>query len=151
MKVKTIFDLSADEALDFLMQNDRYVTTEMPEYLNFDPVLAFAREHIADTSIDKCLKDINPENHFAGFLIVNAVKLTFLEPFGNDLFFGCHVQVELILVESVIDFRQKDICQCVRKRRRSTRISVIVAKCADEFRNLRVLDLVNITSTINQA
>lgn len=64
MKVKTIFDLSADEALDFLMQNDRYVTTEMPEYLNFDPVLAFAREHIADTSIDKCLKDINPENMF---------------------------------------------------------------------------------------
>lgn len=62
MKVKTIFDLSADEALDFLMQNDRYVTAEMPEYLNFDPVLAFAREHIADTSIDKCLKDINPEN-----------------------------------------------------------------------------------------
>lgn len=62
MKVKTIFDLSADDALDFLMQNDRYVTTEMPEYLNFDPVLAFAREHIADTSIDKCLKDINPEN-----------------------------------------------------------------------------------------
>lgn len=62
MKVKTIFDLSADEALDFLMQNDRYVTTEMPEYLNFDPVLAFAREHIADTSIDKCMKDINPEN-----------------------------------------------------------------------------------------
>lgn len=62
MKVKTIFDLSADEVLDFLMQNDRYVTTEMPEYLNFDPVLAFAREHIADTSIDKCLKDINPEN-----------------------------------------------------------------------------------------
>lgn len=62
MKVKTIFDLSADEALDFLMQNDRYVTTEMPEYLNFDPVLAFAREHIVDTSIDKCLKDINPEN-----------------------------------------------------------------------------------------
>lgn len=62
MKVKTIFDLSADEVLDFLMQNDRYVTTEMPEYLNFDPVLAFAREHIADTSIDKCLKGINPEN-----------------------------------------------------------------------------------------
>lgn len=62
MKVKTIFELSADEALDFLMQNDQYVTTEMPEYLNFDPVLAFAREHIADTSIDKCLKDINPEN-----------------------------------------------------------------------------------------
>lgn len=62
MKVKTIFDLSADEALDFLMQNDRYVTTEMPEYLNFDPVLAFAREHIADTPIDKCVKDVTPED-----------------------------------------------------------------------------------------
>lgn len=62
MKVKTIFELSADEALDFLMQNDQYVTTEMPEYLDFNPVLTFAREHIADTSIDKCLKDINPEN-----------------------------------------------------------------------------------------
>lgn len=62
MKVKTIFELSADEALDFLMQNDQYVTTEMPEYLDFNPVLTFAREHIADTPIDKCLKDINPEN-----------------------------------------------------------------------------------------
>lgn len=62
MKVKTIFDLSADEALDFLMQNDRYVTTEMPEYLNFDPVLAFAREHIADTPIDKCVKDVTSED-----------------------------------------------------------------------------------------
>lgn len=62
MKVKTIFELSADEALDFLMQNDRYVTTEMPEYLNFDPVLTFAREHIADTPIDKCVKDVTPED-----------------------------------------------------------------------------------------
>lgn len=59
---KKVIELSADEALDFLMQNDQYVTTEMPEYLDFNPVLTFAREHIADTSIDKCLKDINPEN-----------------------------------------------------------------------------------------
>ena len=50
---KKVIELSADEALDFLMQNDQYVTTEMPEYLDFDPVLTFAREHIADTPIDK--------------------------------------------------------------------------------------------------
>lgn len=62
MKVKTIFELSADEALDFLMQNDQYVTTEMPEYLDFDPVLTFAREHIADTPIDKCVKNVTPED-----------------------------------------------------------------------------------------
>lgn len=62
MKVKTIFELSAAEALDFLMQNDQYVTTEMPEYLDFDPVLTFAREHIADTPIDKCVKDVTPED-----------------------------------------------------------------------------------------
>lgn len=62
MKVKTIFELSADEALDFLMQNDQYVATEMPEYLDFDPVLTFAREHIADTPIDKCVKDVTPED-----------------------------------------------------------------------------------------
>ena len=61
-KTKTILDLSAGEALDFLMQNDRYVTTEMPEYLNFDPVLTFAREHIADTTIDKCVNKVNPED-----------------------------------------------------------------------------------------
>lgn len=61
-KTKTILDLSAGEALDFLMQNDRYVTTEMPEYLNFDPVLAFAREHIGDTPIDKCVNKVNPED-----------------------------------------------------------------------------------------
>lgn len=62
MKAKTILDLSADEALDFLMQNDRYVTTEMPEYLDFNPVLAFAREHIGEASLDKCLKDVKPED-----------------------------------------------------------------------------------------
>lgn len=62
MKVKTIFELSADEALDFLMQNDQYVTTEMPEYLDFNPVLTFAREHIADTPIDKCVKDVTSED-----------------------------------------------------------------------------------------
>lgn len=59
---KKVIDLSADEALDFLMQNDQYVTTEMPEYLEFDPVLTFAREHIADTPIDKCVKDVTPED-----------------------------------------------------------------------------------------
>lgn len=59
---KKVIELSADEALDFLMQNDQYVTTEMPEYLNFDPVLTFAREHIADTPIDKCVKDVTPED-----------------------------------------------------------------------------------------
>ena len=62
MKVRTIFELSTDEALDFLMQNDQYVTTEMPEYLDFDPVLTFAREHIADTPIDKCVKNVTPED-----------------------------------------------------------------------------------------
>lgn len=62
MKAKTIIDLKADEALDYLMQNDQYVTTEMPEYLDFDPVLTFAREHIADTPIDKCVKDVTPED-----------------------------------------------------------------------------------------
>lgn len=59
---KKVIELSADEALDFLMQNDQYVTTEMPEYLDFDPVLTFAREHIADTPIDKCVKDVTPED-----------------------------------------------------------------------------------------
>lgn len=62
MKAKTILDLSAEEALDFLMQNDRYSTFEMPEYLDFNPVLAFAREHIGDAPIDKCVKDVKPEN-----------------------------------------------------------------------------------------
>lgn len=59
---KKVIELSADEALDYLMQNDQYVTTEMPEYLDFDPVLTFAREHIADTTIDKCLNDVKPED-----------------------------------------------------------------------------------------
>ncbi len=62
MNAKTILDLSADKALDFLMQNDRYSTFEMPEYLDFNPVLAFAREHIGDAPIDKCVKDVKPEN-----------------------------------------------------------------------------------------
>ena len=59
---RKVIELSADEALDFLMQNDQYVTTEMPEYLDFNPVLAFAREHIGTTPIDKCVRATSPED-----------------------------------------------------------------------------------------
>ena len=95
-------------------------------------------------------KNIDPEDHLAGLLIVDAVELTFLKSLRKDLFPGRYIQVELILVESVVDCRQKSVRQCIWKRRRNTR-TVIVAKYANKFRNLRVLDLVEITSTINQA
>lgn len=59
---KKVIELNADGALDFLMQNDQYVTTEMPEYLDFNPVLAFARGHIGDAPIDKCVRAGSPED-----------------------------------------------------------------------------------------
>lgn len=95
-------------------------------------------------------KDINPENHLAGFFIVDSIELALLKSLRKDIFPGRYIQVKLILVESVVDCRQKSVRQCIWKRRRNTR-TVIVAKYANKFRNLRVLDLVEITSTINQA
>lgn len=58
-----IIELSDKDALDALMSNDFYCTTELPEYFDFSGVLKFAAESIGNKSLDECVNgDCQPES-----------------------------------------------------------------------------------------
>ncbi|MDE6329079.1 MAG: RNA-directed DNA polymerase [Muribaculaceae bacterium] len=62
-KAVRILDLSAQEALDALMSNDFYFTTELPEYFDFSEVLKYAADSIGSKSLDECINgDCRPES-----------------------------------------------------------------------------------------
>ena len=68
-KSVSIIELSAKDALDSLMSNDFYCTTELPEYFDFSGVLKYAADSIGDMSLDECVRgDCMPES-------VNGVNL----------------------------------------------------------------------------
>lgn len=52
-----IIELSAKDALDTLMSNDFYCTTELPEYFDFSGVLKYATDSIGNKTLDECIKD----------------------------------------------------------------------------------------------
>lgn len=53
---RPILELTSEEALDHFAKSEQYHNYELPEYFNFDKVLSFIRERIADTMFDDCLK-----------------------------------------------------------------------------------------------
>ncbi|MDE6231545.1 MAG: RNA-directed DNA polymerase [Muribaculaceae bacterium] len=58
-----ITDLSESEALDSLLSNDFYCTTELPEYFDFSGVLKYATDSIGNKSLDECINsDCLPES-----------------------------------------------------------------------------------------
>lgn len=58
-----IIELSSKDALDALMSNDFYCTTELPEYFDFSSVLKYATESVGDKSLNECINgDCLPES-----------------------------------------------------------------------------------------
>lgn len=58
-----IIELSSKDALDALMSNDFYCTTELPEYFDFSSVLKYAAESIGDRSLNECINgNCQPES-----------------------------------------------------------------------------------------
>ena len=58
-----IIELSGKDALDALMSNDFYCTTELPEYFDFSRVLKYAAESVGDKSLNECINgDCQPES-----------------------------------------------------------------------------------------
>lgn len=58
-----IIELSNKDALDALMSNDFYCTTELPEYFDFSGVLKYAAESVGDKSLNECINgDCQPES-----------------------------------------------------------------------------------------
>lgn len=62
-KSARIIELSGKDALDALMSNDFYCTTELPEYFVFSGVLKYAAESVGDKSLNECVNgDCLPES-----------------------------------------------------------------------------------------
>lgn len=62
-KAFPIIALEAKDALEFLMSHDRYCTTELPEYFDFNGVLQYAATAIGEKHLDEVGVDsICPEN-----------------------------------------------------------------------------------------
>lgn len=58
-----IIELSSKDALDALMSNDFYCTTELPEYFDFSSVLKYAVESVVDKPLSECINgDCQPES-----------------------------------------------------------------------------------------
>lgn len=58
-----IIELSSKDALDALMSNDFYCTTELPEYFDFSGVLKYVADGIGDKSLNECINgDCLPES-----------------------------------------------------------------------------------------
>lgn len=58
-----IIELSNKDALDALMSNDFYCTTELPEYFDFSGVLKYAAESVGDKPLNECInRDCQPES-----------------------------------------------------------------------------------------
>ncbi len=58
-----IIELSGKDALDALMSNDFYCTTELPEYFDFSNVLKYAAESVGGKSLNECInRDCQPES-----------------------------------------------------------------------------------------
>lgn len=52
-----IIELSGKDALDELMSNDFYCTTELPEYFDFSGVLKYAADSVGDKLLNECVND----------------------------------------------------------------------------------------------
>lgn len=58
-----IIELSSKDALDALMSNDFYCTTELPEYFDFSGVLKYVADGVGDKSLNECINgDCQPES-----------------------------------------------------------------------------------------
>lgn len=59
---KNLLSLKAEEALDFFMKSEQFHGFELPEYFNFDTVLAYVKERISDKSMEDCLNGRRPDD-----------------------------------------------------------------------------------------
>lgn len=61
-----IIELPGKYALEALLSNDFYCTTELPEYFDFSGVLRYAADSIGNKSLDECINDDCPPESVHG-------------------------------------------------------------------------------------
>lgn len=88
-KVTYITELTSPEALDFLMKSEQYHTFELPEYFDFDTVLAYVKDSVGEKEYTQCSRKdtIQDMDHINVNILLNkdgkyAVRpLTLCNPF----------------------------------------------------------------------
>lgn len=58
---KTVLNLNNEEAKAFFMSAENYVSFELPEYFDFQPVLDYVKDTIGDKEYEQCLYKTCPE------------------------------------------------------------------------------------------
>ena len=61
MPTKNVLQLNSDEALQFFMSSVQYHGFELPEYFDFDKVLAYVKESIGNRPYEDCLSEVLPD------------------------------------------------------------------------------------------
>ena len=59
---KNLLSLKAEEALDFFMKSEQFHGFELPEYFNFDSVLAYVKDQISNKKMEDCLNGRRPDD-----------------------------------------------------------------------------------------
>lgn len=81
-RMKTVLELSSSEARKYFMEPKNYCTLDLPDYINFKPVLDYVEKTVGDTAWGNLLKteDVKPRD-FEGInhklLIKKDAKYTF--------------------------------------------------------------------------
>lgn len=60
--IKNILSLNHEEVLDFFMKSEQFHGFELPEYFDFNKVLAYVKESIGDKEYAYCLADVRPDD-----------------------------------------------------------------------------------------
>lgn len=59
--MKTVLDLSSQEALEYFLQSENYSNIDLPKYFDFGPILRFVEKKVGKKSLNDCKKG-NPSD-----------------------------------------------------------------------------------------
>ena len=59
---KNILSLNSDEVFEFFLKSEQFHGFELPEYFDFDNVLAYVKDTIGDKDYEDCLSDVRPDD-----------------------------------------------------------------------------------------
>jgi hypothetical protein len=57
-----VLTLKAEEATNFFMKAEQYHDFELPEYLDFSPILQFVQDNVKDIPYESCIGDLKPDD-----------------------------------------------------------------------------------------
>lgn len=82
--MKTVLELTAEEALKFFMTAENYSNLSLPAYLNFQPILDYAQKSIGKKDFNSCLQDSQKNPPYTKELTIKFLSIK-MEDIISDL------------------------------------------------------------------